>query len=53
MLAGQALELDHTDDRTGYREQPFSHAVCNRRAGGFKVTSSHPENPAPRSMTQW
>lgn len=28
----QALDLDHTDDRGGYRG--FSHARCNRSAGG-------------------
>lgn len=32
MLEGQALDLDHTDDRDGYRG--FSHAKCNRSAGG-------------------
>jgi hypothetical protein len=31
MLAGQALDLDHTDDRAGYLG--ISHAGCNRRAG--------------------
>lgn len=31
MLRGQALDLDHTDDRQGYRG--FAHAACNRRAG--------------------
>jgi hypothetical protein len=29
---GQAWDLDHDDDRTGYRGP--SHADCNRRAGG-------------------
>jgi hypothetical protein len=32
MLPGQALDLDHTDDRAGYLG--MSHAICNRRAGG-------------------
>jgi hypothetical protein len=32
MLEGQALDLDHTDDRTGY--MGFAHAACNRQAGG-------------------
>jgi len=30
MRPGQRLELDHTDDRQGYRG--FSHAACNARA---------------------
>lgn len=34
MLPGQALDLDHTDDRTGYRG--MAHAGCNRRAGAHK-----------------
>jgi hypothetical protein len=34
MLPGQALHLDHTDDRSGYGG--FSHAACNRRAGARK-----------------
>jgi hypothetical protein len=32
MLPGQALDLDHTDDRAGYLG--MSHSTCNRRAGG-------------------
>lgn len=32
MLEGQDLDLDHHDDRQGYRG--FSHSLCNRRAGG-------------------
>jgi hypothetical protein len=35
MLPGQALDLDHTDDRTGYRG--MAHATCNRRAGARKA----------------
>lgn len=31
MLEGQNLDLDHTDDRTGYLG--FSHRACNRAAG--------------------
>lgn len=31
MLKGQALDLDHTADRSGYRG--FAHASCNRSDG--------------------
>lgn len=34
MLPGQDLDLDHTDDRNGYRG--MAHASCNRRAGAKK-----------------
>jgi len=34
MLPGQALDLDHTDSRSGYLG--FSHSSCNRRAGQRK-----------------
>lgn len=34
MLPGQALHLDHTDNRTGYGG--FSHAKCNLKAGARK-----------------
>ena len=34
MLPGQPLDLDHTDNRTGYRG--FSHRSCNQQAGGRK-----------------
>ena len=51
MEQGQALDLDHTDDRRGYKG--FSHAECNRRSAGYKSTGSAPSNPTPRSSTQW
>lgn len=34
MQPGQALDLDHTDDRKGYRG--FAHARCNRSDGASK-----------------
>lgn len=34
MLPGQPLDLDHTDDRSGY--QGFAHRSCNRSAGAVK-----------------
>jgi hypothetical protein len=51
MLAESDMELDHTDDRRGYRG--YSHRACNRRHGGFKATGSAPSNPTPRSSTKW
>lgn len=32
MLPGQPVDLDHTDDRDGYRG--FAHRLCNQSAGG-------------------
>jgi hypothetical protein len=51
MERGQALDLDHTDDRQGYKG--FSHAECNRRAGGYKAHGSLPSNPQGRSANAW
>jgi hypothetical protein len=34
MLPGQAIDLDHTDDGTGYIG--WSHARCNRRAAAVR-----------------
>ncbi|MFD1656984.1 hypothetical protein ACFSL4_01720 [Streptomyces caeni] len=34
MLPGQSLDLDHTDDRSGYNG--MAHASCNRAAGARK-----------------
>lgn len=38
MLEGQDLDLDHTDDRTGYLG--FSHRICNRRAGAAAANAA-------------
>lgn len=38
MLPGQALDLDHADDRPGWLG--FSHAKCNRQAGGRKGSAA-------------
>lgn len=53
MLPGQPLDLDHTDDRTGYNG--VAHASCNRRAGARKATARRRlrANPQGRGMTQW
>jgi len=34
MFEDQALDLGHTDDRSGYNG--IEHAACNRSAGGAK-----------------
>jgi hypothetical protein len=51
MEHGQDLDLDHTDDRAGYRG--FAHAFCNRSAGGYKGTGGAPYDPQPSAATQW
>jgi hypothetical protein len=48
MLPGQALDLDHNDDRTGYRG--MAHAACNRRAGANKTNAQRSQvDPDPES----
>lgn len=55
MLSGQDLELDHTDDRSGYLG--FAHSLCNSRAGGRKgqamQAARRQPSSAPRSATRW
>ena len=48
MLPGQALDLDHTDDRTAYRG--MAHASCNRRAGGRKGNAKRASHPNPEDL---
>lgn len=50
MQPGQHLDLDHTDDRAGYRG--MAHATCNRRAGARKG-NAHREQPATDTSRDW
>jgi hypothetical protein len=56
MLPGQRLDLDHTDDRAGYRG--MAHATCNRRAGADKRNAQSRGEVArpttrPRTSRAW
>lgn len=52
MVKGQPLDLDHDDDRSGYRG--FSHRSCNRQAGAIKRNSRRPaELGEPRTSRVW
>lgn len=45
---GQAVDLDHSDDRSHYLG--FAHSVCNRRAGANK---GRPAKPEPKQSRAW
>ena len=47
MLPGQALDLDHTDDRASYRG--MTHASCNRADGARKTNAIKRAKHDPRS----
>lgn len=42
MVEGEPLDLDHNDDRDGYRG--FSHRRCNRAAGARKGNANRRRN---------
>lgn len=50
MQPGQRLDLDHNDDRTGYRG--MAHASCNRRAGADKTNTQRRGEAAPTSTSR-
>ena len=47
MLPGQKLDLDHTDNRRGYRG--MTHASCNRADGAHKTNTILRAKTDPRS----
>lgn len=51
MVKGQALDLDHTADRTGYRG--FAHASCNRRDGARRGNRQRRRSTALRTSEPW
>lgn len=52
MVKGQPLDLDHDDDRSGYRG--FSHRSCNRQAGAIKRNSRRRADLGePRTSRDW
>lgn len=51
MLPGQALDLDHTGDRTGYRG--FAHASCNRRDGAKRGNARRRRSQGLKTSRHW
>ncbi|MGW4876550.1 endonuclease domain-containing protein [Streptomyces sp. NPDC004262] len=51
MLPGQALDLDHTADRSGYRG--FAHASCNRSEGARRGNAQRRRSSRLRTSEQW
>ena len=54
MQPGQALHLDHNEDRTGYLG--FAHASCNRRAGackGARIVNRRAAVVRPVTASRW
>lgn len=51
MLPGQALDLDHTADRTGYRG--FAHASCNRSEGARRGNAKRRRSKDLKTSRQW
>lgn len=49
MIEGQALDLDHTDTRDGYRG--FSHRRCNRAAGARKGNANRRRKATTNATT--
>ena len=51
MMPGQALDLDHTDDRRSYRG--MTHRSCNRADGARKVNSKRAAQRRDPRATDW
>jgi hypothetical protein len=49
IAAGEPVDLDHTDDRAGYRG--WAHARCNRRAGAVKGNTARRRKNRRTPMT--
>jgi hypothetical protein len=51
MLPGQALDLDHTADRSAYRG--FAHASCNRSEGAKRGNRNRRRSKALKTSERW
>ncbi|WP_202237016.1 endonuclease domain-containing protein [Actinacidiphila reveromycinica] len=51
MLKGQALDLDHTADRSAYRG--FAHASCNRSEGAKRGNANRRRSKGMRTSEAW